>query len=1303
MPELEELRDALSRYTAPSKAVDFFRNLGYAVLKEPFPYDLAEIPPGVQKAVCSVQQIFCSEGAPQFRIFHVELSQSSIRRTDIRRFLEAFYRRYPQGENLFVFSPKGHCDDLVFVSPRRLLDPRDPKKVRLWLRILQVQRERPYRTDLEVLDRIRADGLQDSQEIYKRHEEAFSIQRVTEQFFQDYSKAFKQIRDYLVHSHRSNGAEWARDYTHQLLNRIMFLYFIARKGWLLGPNGEPDRDFMRHFWEAYRESGSKDAFHPDWLDVLLFEAFNNRWQNRAEYLQRFPKWLVHSLAQAPFLNGGLYTRRPGLDDRLQHPLPDDLFALLFEHWIDGTFPGLFERYNFTVVESSRFDEEVAVDPEMLGMVYERLVNVTFESGDKAGEEDLRGAAGIFYTPRTEIDLMCRLALVDWLGNLVNADKNLLYQWVFAFSEEEKQEADGAITQHGLWERLDDLVRQVRVCDPACGSGSFLVGMMLVLDDLQNRCNRTLGRSETPYERRKRILQDQLYGVDIMEWAVRVAELRLWLQLVVETELQWWEMKARPLLPNLNLKLRPGDSLLQTLGDLDLSPFRRGELNIPAHLKGRLTQLIGKKRRFFQGEEPNLTEEMLRKEEYNLFQDILRHRLHDLQNRLVEKRRQLEKITQASLPGTSIQSLDASSQSRLELEEEIRELEEELERLRQAQNALTPDRPPPFVWDMAFVEIFEDENPGFDIVIGNPPYVRQERIRDYLGRFGREEYLRRLNESLRAIYPDFMGKTRKISGRADYYVYFYLHALSLLADKGTFCFITSNSWLDVDFGKDLQEFFLRFGELKMVIDNRAKRSFAQADVNTVIVLAGPPERRRPLTEVEMKSRPVRFVAFCVPFEEAISPVVFSEIEDESLYQPLAGFRVLRRPEFRALLTDQWSLYQEGLAEPGEDKAAPSKGKARRRGKGTPALGGMELRPYAGTKWGGKYLRAPDIFFTILEKGKDKLVRLGDIAEVRFGIKTGANEFFYVEPVGMTVKAVAELRERNPMAPVRVRNGAGWEGEIEAAWLRPVIKSPREIKTLRVRLEDLRYLVFMPPEDVRKAVEEGRQPPLSRYPKAAAYIRWGEGQDYPDRPTCASRTWWWDLGEQELQHIIILRFRDQRNWTPLVDGTVAIGDVVFVGQYYKSSDAHVLDALLNSTLHVLTTEIFGRVNLGEGLLTTYGPEIAEFLLAHPAALSKQDQDRLIIAFDHLSQRPIRSIFEELGFRLCRERKCDHPEHPYEYVRPEALTLEQVRAASPDRFELDRVVFDVLGLTDEERLQVYQAVAQLVKDRLVKARSV
>ncbi len=337
----------------------------------------------------------------------------------------------------------------------------------------------------------------------------------------------------------------------------------------------------------------------------------------------------------------------------------------------------------------------------------------------------------------------------------------------------------------------------------------------------------------------------------------------------------------------------------------------------------------------------------------------------------------------------------------------------------------------------------------------------------------------------------------------------------------------------------------------------------------------------------------------------------------------------------------------------------------------------------------------------EELKPLLVRLGDIAEVRFGIKTGANEFFYLEPVGRTVKEVAELREKKPRAPVRVKNGAGWEGEIEAAWLRPVIKSPREIRTLRVRLEDLRYLIFMPPEDVRKRLV-GRPggSPLRDYPLAAAYIRWGERQGYHKRPTCASRQWWWDVGERTPANFIWPMIHNDRMIVGVHDPRIQIDHNLFE---ITGEGEVLLAAAMVSSPQAIIRELFGRSNLGEGALKTEGVDIVRLLTLRPSVMDVIHQRDMLSAFKRLAHHSIRSIFEELGFSLCHDRKCEHPEHPYEHVRPEALTLEQVRQASPDRFELDRVVFDVLGLTDEERLEVYRAVAQLVKDRLVKARSV
>jgi hypothetical protein len=127
------------------------------------------------------------------------------------------------------------------------------------------------------------------------------------------------------------------------------------------------------------------------------------------------------------------------------------------------------------------------------------------------------------------------------------------------------------------------------------------------------------------------------------------------------------------------------------------------------------------------------------------------------------------------------------------------------------------------------------------------------------------------------------------------------------------------------------------------------------------------------------------------------------------------------------------------------------------------------------------------------------------------------------------------------------------------------------------------------------------------------------------------------------------------------------------------------------------------MGGGALKVQVYELEHSLIVKPSLIPPSQRARLISAFERLAQREVRSIFEELGFAICRERGCQNPEHPYEFVNPKALTLEQVRKVSPDRFELDSVVFDILGLTDEERLEVYKAVADLVKSRLTKARSV
>lgn len=657
---------------------------------------------------------------------------------------------------------------------------------------------------------------------------AFDKQKLTEAFFKEYRALFSILQTDLSEQTKDNA--WAHDYALQFLNRCMFLYFIQRKRWLGN-----DPNFLKTFWTAYQNAGRPpDTFFDKWLKAMFFEAFNNKFHGGHT---QFPAEIQKTLQLAPYLNGGLFTEND-LDDKHSFTMSDLRFQQVL---------AFLDRYNFTVTEDTPLDQEVAVDAEMLGRVYESLVNLSQEA-------DERGDAGIFYTPRTEIDLMCRLALVDHLANhMGESRKPLLYEAIFAYAPDDKRNADNRIEQENLWPELDTLIEKITVLDPACGSGSFLIGMLQALDDLAERSNRALGRQETPYERRKRIIGRSLYGVDVMRWAVEVAELRLWLQLIIETELAPAELKFRPLLPNLSFKVRCGNSLVQELGGINISHIR-GDADIPTPLKGRLTALKGDKLKYFNNDKEAGAGKrtMLEKEEHDIFRDILRCRELELEKPLQKMRIELDAKSDGLFGGEN-QNIDEAKRRKLQAKADP--LAAELQKIRSALAALIKDKAP-FVWDIAFVEIFHGERRGFDIIVGNPPYVRQEKISDpRLPREsatveGKKEYKIKLATSVYETYPRFFGynpadesASHKLNAKSDLYVYFYFHGLSLLNAKGSFCFITSNSWLDVGYGADLQEFLLKFCHVKMILDNQAKRSFASADVNTIIALLSPPDERQ----------------------------------------------------------------------------------------------------------------------------------------------------------------------------------------------------------------------------------------------------------------------------------------------------------------------------------------------------------------------------------------------------------------------------------------------------------------------------
>ncbi len=551
---------------------------------------------------------------------------------------------------------------------------------------------------------------------------------------------------------------------------------------------------------------------------------------------------------------------------------------------------------------------------------------------------------------------------------------------------------------------------------------------------------------------------------------------------------------------------------------------------------------------------------------------------------------------------------------------------------------------------------------FDAIVGNPPYTRQEEIEEIAHS---AEYKNKIIKN--ALYDVYGKRIANIPKRAGIHAYFFVHGTKFLRNGGYFGFIVSNSWLDVDYGKGLQEFFLKNYKIIAIIESKVERWFEEADVNTCIVIL-----QKCADKSERDNNLARFVYLKKPLREFIPPAEniwesqkkrLDEI-DKLIKTILAHNEYYENDELRIFPKKQSELWAEGFD--------------------------AEKQKYVGAKW-GKYIRAPKIFFTILERGKDKLVPLKEVAEVRRGFTTGANEFFY-----LTDEEIARWKierefwmhplKKDEKIPVRkdVWKDAGGEYFLQSQYaerysldevLREngyvywvpnyVIKSPRECKSIVVNPADLKYRVLLCHKD-RDELEGTRM---------LSYIKDGERRGFHERPTCRSRKRWWELGEIKAP-ILSKRFVDISFGYLLNMFDIFVGDTFFVITP-ENSITYSIWGFLNSTLGTFLTEIYGRTVMGEGVLLIYGPEIVPM----PVLKNKLTSNNEI--YNKLSGT-IASIFTELGAST-----------------PEEVSLDKVK---PDRRELDKIIMgEILGLSEEEQLEVYRAVVDLVKSRINKAKSV
>lgn len=1137
-------------------------------------------PESLTELLASPPRIIASAGAGDgFKVIHCCIDHEHPLLGIERKIVARLHITYPH--SLYLFCNR-NADQWHFVNQKYQEKSESQRKKRTILRRISISADERLRTAAERIFMLNAeevdiiDGKRLPLSIQKAHEVAFDVEKVTRDFYNNYKAIFEKLQNTL--HQQTENAEWAHDYALQFLNRIMFLYFIQRKRWL-GDNP----DFLNDFWQAYQKARQlKDAFVKGWLEVLFFEAFNKQFAAGRADRQYIPQDFRQALQMAPFLNGGLFNRND-LDVKYQPLISDELMKEIF---------AFFQRYNFTISEDTPFDQEVAVDPEMIGKVYESLVNVS-------AELDLQGEAGIFYTNRIEIDLMCRLALSDWLSNhLGTENKDVLFELIFAMDDEEKLAADIKIAEKGLWQELHTLIANVTLLDPACGSGSFLVGMLLILDDLLLRAEHQLGIEQSAYERRKSIIANSLYGVDVMGWAVKVAELRLWLQLMIETDMSKEDLQCQALLPSLDFKLRRGDSIVQEIGGINMRS-QLGYGRLPNGFRQKIYKLKQAKLDYSYNLQGHKTKELLEHEEWLLFRDLVSARMLKAENRIKVLRTGLR--PQENLFGEK-KPMQMKT-DHVAMQGELDELQSELSKLKKFKVVQDKEQQPPFVWNIGFVEVFEGEKRGFDIVIGNPPYVRQEKIRDpqqeplSVTTADKKVYKEKLARSVYSAWPlSFVYDLEKdaarwkLDGKSDYYIYFYLIGLSLLNPQGSFCFITSNSWLDVGYGKDLQEFLLTRGHVILILDNEVKRSFAGTDVNTIIALLGfTQDNQRP--SKESLEHTARFVMAQTPFENLLHAIFWQEIE--------AATKREGHPEYRVFPRLQQGLYDDGMD--------PEKSK------------------FAGDKWGGKFLRAPEIYWYIMEKCKDKLVRLGDISDVRRGVTTGANEFFYLDD--------EKIKK--------------WG--IEEEYLVPIIKSPREFESILLCIIDFKYKLFYCPK-TKKQLKDTH---------ALKYIEYGEKRRYNLRPTCSSRNKWWELGNLVIPNAIWPKSFNEKFIYPINNINSFISDRLYLVIYKNYQEENKMVFSLNNSFVFLSTEINGRVNLGEGALDNMVFEVSNNFVIHPENVP----DGLIV--------PNRSIL------------------PIDME----LQLE-------DRLDFENKLFTSIGLTNVEINALHEKIIRLVEKRIKRA---
>jgi hypothetical protein len=626
--------------------------------------------------------------------------------------------------------------------------------------------------------------------------EAFNVDKLNKEFFKGYKEHYEKFwkyinsqpnyREKLIDNEQiiqDKAEKPIRDFAKKLLGRIVFLYFLQKKGWMGVPadrsdwqGGDPN--FIKNL---FQNTTDKSKFYSTNLIELFYNTLNQVRKGDIFHL---------TATKVPYLNGGLFD-----NDSIEtnhFDFPESYFQDLFE---------FFDQFNFTIDENSPDDANVGIDPEMLGHIFENLLE---ENKDK----------GAFYTPKEIVQYMCQETLIDYLFDNLKDFRAEIDDLL------RKHEVSSELMPHA--KTINQLLKDVRICDPAIGSGAFPIGILQEIYNARLYLYPHLKSVESfdPVKVKRSIIQDSIYGVDKDKGAVDIARLRFWLALVVDEDI------PQPL-PNLDYKIMQGNSLLESFEGVIPMDIQEqdGATGIPKNTQltigGSLpAQQLGFG---FGNEMSQSSKERLRKLQNEYYtadaqrKEALKKDIEGIVTKHIEKciQQEQERWTKAKnkiianlLSATNAEKSANTDGKKRDYARTIEKLEKDLEkfqkllaeeherekRLEASQRKAEKDY---FLWHLYFQEVFEQG--GFDIFIGNPPYIQLSKLEEY--------------EVVALEKSDYQTFART----GDIYCLFYELGNRLLKPNGTLSYITSNKWMSAAYGKPTRKYFREQTNPTLLID------------------------------------------------------------------------------------------------------------------------------------------------------------------------------------------------------------------------------------------------------------------------------------------------------------------------------------------------------------------------------------------------------------------------------------------------------------------------------------------------------